>query len=522
MVAALTIASCYMMSPMLFSTTGLKVVGVSSGASCGGMRVGDIITNVGGTREPSVQVFEAASKAAKAGDRIAMVVNGGPGGCTAVAGGDIGITAEVISRGWVRLGTDVAGGDKFAVTVTQASGGETPADIANVIERRLGVVGVDDARTSVDGNVIYAYVPKGDSVNSVMFPGRLDCMARQEASLSNGTASVKIGDTRYSFSWDGRHVNFEGVAHAIGEAFDVGGVRVTVSNFTSTSLTVNELIFDNAGVKKLEGSKSHVAYDAASMSYVFSVPVELSNDSSERFSDVVGGLDPLYGSTQSMLNGILVYSVDGAELSRLSIPSSILDSQVTALSMTGGEKTLDNALYKKKLLDMSLAGMIAGRAEASGAGAFEGDLGWTVAASELFVAGCMAALLAAVLVLHRNVKLSLFAMMVPALEIFLIVSVAEMSQALAEKGWVIDSLTLAGMCAFAALSALQTVLLTEKVLKPRFSKHYTWLSAAVIAVGAALSFTPLNRLGLALAFGGVLGYAVVKPFYEEYAAQFRR
>jgi len=116
----------------------------------------------------------------------------------------------------------------------------------------------------------------------------------------------------------------------------------------------------------------------------------------------------------------------------------------------------------------------------------------------------------------------LFAAVVPILEIIFILAVAEMSQSLSARGWVVDSATIAGICAFAAFSVLQTVMLTEKAAKSRFSKLYTRLALAFVAVGIAVSFTPLNRFGLALAFGGILGYAIVKPFYEELASQFGR
>jgi len=523
--AALAVAAWYIFSPLVFSAAGLRVAEISVGASCGNLRIGDIITNVGGLRAPTLKDFQDASNAAKSGDRISMIVNGGPGGCTAIADGNLGITVETVSRGWMRLGTDIAGGNKFAVTATPFANGETPASVAAVIGKRLGVIGLKDAYTSVDGSIIYAYLPNGKSVNPVLFPGKLEGLVRQPVPLSNGTAAVKIGSGQYTLSWDGVRAAYDGVTHALGEPFDVGGVTVTVSNFTNASLTVDELIFENGDITPMPGGQEHVAYDSASASYVYSVPIELSSEVSKRFADAVGGLQPLYGSDQGTLNGILVYSIDGSELSRLSIPSSILNSPLTSLSITGNDRSLDNAVYKKKLVDMSLSGVIASDVQAQPASVFEGTLSWMVPAIMAFIGICVAALFIETFIRERRPKLSLLAIFVPLFEIVMIIAVAELSQSLTDQGWVVDGLTLAGVAASVSLSAVETALLTEKALhsssSSRFSKNYTWLSIAAIVAGTVISFTPFNRFGLAIAVGGVLGYMIVKPFYEEYALQFR-
>ncbi|MCX6820553.1 MAG: hypothetical protein NT016_01205 [Candidatus Aenigmarchaeota archaeon] len=522
---ALAVAAWYIMSPLVFSAVGLKVTGISAGASCGNLRIGDIITNVGGVRAPSLKDFQGASDVAKSGDRVSMIVNGGPGGCTAIADGNLGVTVEKVSRGWVRLGTDISGGNKFAVTAASFANGETPTSVAAVIKQRLGVIGLKDAYTSVDGNTIYAYLPNGESVNPVIFPGKLEVLVRQPVPLSNGTATIKIGGGQYSLSWDGVRTAYAGVTHALGEPFDVSGVKVTVSNFTNASLTVDELIFGNGDITPMPGGQEHVAYDSASASYVYSVPVELSPEASKRFADVVGGLQPLYGSDQGALNGVLVYSIDGSELSRLSIPSSILNSPLTSLSITGNDRALDNAVYKKKLVDMALNGVIESGVQARLVGAFEGEFSWVTPAAVAFIGICIVAIFIETFIRDKRPKLSLLAMAVPLFEIVMIIAVAELSQSLADQGWVVDGLTLAGVAVSVSLSAVETALLTEKSLysssSSRFSRAYMWLSIAAIVAGTVISFTLLNRFGLAIAVGGVLGYVVVKPFYEEYALQFR-
>lgn len=520
--AVASVATLYMVSPMLSGVAGLKVVSIGSDAACGNLRVGDVITGLGGIRMPTAKDFETATDAVKPGDRVALVVNGGPGGCTAIADGDLGIDVEGISRGWIRLGADVAGGEKFVVRAPSLTGSETLDYIAGVLKKRLDVIGIKDSYAIVEDGVIGVYLPRGDSVNSVVFPGELKGVARQELPLRDGAAKTKIGNDTYSISWNGVTASFGGASYGVGDTFELGGVETIVMNFTNASLTVDEVIFDNSGIARLEGGQEHVAYNSESMSYVYSVPTTLSDAASKRFSDVVGGLEPLYGASEGMLNGVLIYSVDGEELSRLSIPTNILDYPVKDLSITGGERDMGNAVYKKELFSMALYGRISSPMETSDAGAFGGAMGWAAQGTELFVVAFMIALFVVVFVMHRNFGLAAFAMAVPAIEIFMVLAVAQMSQSLAEQGWIIDFMTLAGICVLAALSSAQTAVLTEKAVKSRFSKFYAGMSAAAIAVGMVLSFTQFNRFGLAIAFGGILGYAVVKPFYEEFAAKFRR
>ncbi|MFH1622993.1 MAG: hypothetical protein ABIA12_00520, partial [Candidatus Aenigmatarchaeota archaeon] len=146
---------------------------------------------------------------------------------------------------------------------------------------------------------------------------------------------------------------------------------------------------------------------------------------------------------------------------------------------------------------------------------------WMIPAAELFFVGCVLFLFVSTLVVYKKAVLSMSAAAVPIIEAVLIIAVVEMSQSLTTQGWVVDSATLAGGCAFMAASVLQTLILTEKAVKSRLSRMYTRTSIVLISVGVVLSFTPLNRFGLALAFGGIIGHAIVKPLYEEFAGRFR-
>jgi len=520
-VAAVSIAAWYILSPLAFGRSGLKVVSIEGNAACGKLRVGDMITGIGGSRIPTVDEFSRAEASAKAGDRMAMIVNDGPGGCTAIADGDLGIEVEAVGNVWMRLGTDIAGGYKFEVDLKSLSSGETLGYIADVIEKRFYAIGVKDAYTTVGDGEIEVYLPKGESANSVMFPGKIECFARQDAELRDGVATIKIGDSEYGLAWDGHELSAGGIPRKMGETFELGGVGVRVENFTNSSLVVDEIIFDNSGVTRLEGAQGHVAYDAGSLSYVFSVPVELSGESSERFADVIAGLDPLYGSTQGLLDGLLVYSVDGTEVSKLSIPSSLAGSPIETMSITGGYSSLADAMYNKRMFDMALEGKIESAMVAMEVGMFDGAAGWAIPAAELFFAGCVLFLFVGTLAVYKKASLSVFAAAVPVIEAVLLVGVVEISQSLTTRGWIVDSATLAGGCAFMAASVLQTFLLTEKAVKSRLSRMYARLPIVVISAGVVLSFTPLNRFGLALAFGGIIGYAIVKPLYEEFACRFR-
>lgn len=520
-VAAVTIAAWYILSPLAFGRGGLKVVSIADGAECGKLRVGDLITGAGGKRMPNAREFAEAEAAVREGDRIPMVVNDGPGGCTATADGDLGVKVEDVAGVWMRVGTDIAGGQKFELEVKSLSGIETPEYISGVIEKRFYTIGVKDARSVTGDGKIDVYLPEGESVNSVMFPGAVECFARQEAELRDGVATIKIGDSEYALGWDGRDLSAEGAHREIGEPFELGGVGARVANVTNSSLVVDLIIFGNADIEKIEGGQGGIAYVGESASYVFNIPIELSAESSKRFADVIGGLDPVYGSTQGLLDGIIVYSVDGAELSKLSIPSGMVSSPIETMYITGGYSSLDDAMYNKKVFDMSLGGKLESTLAVGEVGVFEGALAWAVPAAGVFFAGCVLFLFASTLLAYKKTSLSTFAAAAPVIEVILLVGVVEVSQSLTTHGWIVDSSTLAGGCVFVAASVLQTLLLTEKAVKSRLSRMYARLSIVVISAGVVISFTSLNRFGLALAFGGIIGYAIVKPLYEEYAGRFR-
>jgi hypothetical protein len=217
-----------------------------------------------------------------------------------------------------------------------------------------------------------------------------------------------------------------------------------------------------------------------------------------------------------------VYYVDSEEISRLSIPADILQTPIEVISIIGNGRSLDAALRRRQLVEMSLEGAVASELSAGIGVAFAGDYEFVLEYSLYAIAAAAALLFFTTFALYRNPKISAMAVWTFGLELFYIVGVIALSQSATRGGWVVDSLTMVGIAVFSVASSVQAIMATEKLLHARFAKAYKYLSLLLIAAGLVLSFSVVNRFGLALAIGGAVAFFLTKPYYEEFAVKFKR
>lgn len=511
----------YILSPRLFKANGVRVNSIEETAKCDDLNVGDVITRMDGNYIKNKQDFDTIEKSVAADKRVSMVVNGWPGSCIALDAGELGIgVGEVDSKGF-RFGIDLVGGEKISLS------GETELSyvdisyISDVLEKRLKVIGSKSSRIHVDDKIISIYVPTGSEIGHILTNGKFEAVIEEELKLTNGTGRIRVGAESYDVFWNGSGVIVEGTEYEIDEFFDIGGIEFKTINATNDSIIVNALVFDNADVGMPVDFVGYANYDTQSRQYQFNIPIELSESAGEKFSEITEGLMPLYGIGGGVLNGMLAYYLDGEEITRLSIPSDMAATPIETISIVGGESTMKEAVDKKMLIEIALEGKIENQLVVENIERFSGTMGWMIWVGEAVLISCLVVTFVIGAIRYKNLKVGAIGALVLGLEIIYIFGIAAISQTLLAPGWVIDAISLVGICAFSIISVVQMVLLSERFLKRRIVKRYTHFLILVIFVGFLILFTPLNRMGLALVIGSLFGALLTKPVYIDFLSGFR-
>lgn len=524
LILLLVLSLWYLLSPNLFKTEGVKVIAVEEGAECGNLRVGDLITEFEGSYVKSKQDFDTFLKPVAVGKHVTMVVNGGPGRCTVLSAGKLGIEVTDISSKGFRFGVDLVGGEKILLSSDTELSSEDISYISDVLEKRLEVVGLKSSKISVDGETISILVPAGAEINSILINGKIEALIEQELKLTNGTGKVKVGNAQYEFSWDGSNMVVGTARYGLDEFFVIADIQFKVVNATNESIVVDALIFENSDIEKLFGSVGYVNFDTQSNQYQFNVPVELSDDADKRFSNITNGLIPLSGLGESAggaLNGMLIYYLDGKEITQLAIPSDMVGASIRTISIVGGANTMKEASNIKTLFEIGLEGELEQNLVIGNIERFSGDFGWLVWVCGAILIGSIGLVFVMGLTIYKNFKIGVVGASMLALELTYIFGIAAISQSSMATGWVIDASSLIGICGFCVVSVVQTFILSEKSIKRRFIKRYNHFVVSLIVIGFLMLFTPLSWFGLALIVGLLISTSLTKPAYVDFLTGLR-
>lgn len=521
MILLLVISIWYLLSPSLFRVVGVRIISIDKNAKCGSLKIGDLVTQIEGKRIENREDFNVVLNSVSSGDHITMIVNGGPGGCTALDASDMGIKVSDVDPGGLEFGTDLVGGEKVLLSSSDELSYEDVSYISGVLEKRLKVTELKDAKISVEGKTIIIYTPTSSRLGPLLTNGKIEAVIEQELKLINDSGRIIVNTSSYDIFWNGLNVIVDGGSYDIGDFFSLEGIQFRVANVTNISIIVDALIFDNNDIEKIPTAAGYVKYDSLTNQYQFNIPVEVSEDAGIRFSKITKGLVPLYGVGGNVLNGMLVYYLDSEEITRLSIPSDMADTPIKTISIIGGESTMKEAVNKKMLFEIALEGEIEKSLSIESIEYFSGDLGWMIWGGGAVLISTIIVIFTLGVIRYKNLKVGAFGSIILFLEIVYIFGVASISQSVLTSGWIIDATSLFGACTFTIISMTQIILLSEKSLRQRILKRYNQFVFLVFIVGFLFLFTPLNRFGLVLIVGGLIGTFLTKPAYIDFLSEFR-
>jgi len=536
----LLVSSWYLFSPFVFKESGVVVISIDKNNKCSDIRVGSYITRAGGRDIKNKEDFESVVVNVGGGDRITMVVDWGPGGCTAIEDGNIGIEVGDAPSKSIKFGLEIYGGKKVFLKINKEEGypvsGELDSDLLEdikyIIERRAGVIGTSQLKVDINEDGLFVETLNVNDLPLLLSRGFLEGRIEERLKLLNGVGQIKVEteyyDVKISNGFDGAQnqslnltnavVFFEGVEYKQGESFVIADISFKIINITDDTLIVSGLIFNNKDVGVATGASSYIRYDNERRRYEFFVPLELSPSAGSAFSKITIGLPSSYVGGANILEGVLVFYVDGEEINRLNIPNTIAGQNINSLSLVGIGTDANDALTKKKMVEAALVGSIEYEILIEKITEYEGSMSWLLYSTVMvvFTVVCISFILPIfVYKVEGSLKLSLLSSFLILSTVFSVFGVAATTQSVFTPGWILDSSSIFGILIVTVWLLVSVVLTSEKILKRKTVKIKKYVDVILCFCSFILVFTQFSGFGLAIIVGMVLNWAVVSPLYKK-------
>lgn len=568
-----------LVSSLIFKPPGVVVVSIDEGSRCDNMKVGDLIVQVRGTRVGDKEDFENIVGLSSKGERVTMIVNWGPGGCTAIESGDVGLEVSDTPSKFLKFGLDISGGKRSWLSVLPGGQStETLGDVGVIIEDRAGVLGLPQLRTGVEDGGLYVDSLNSNDVPPLLGGGVIEGRIEQQIKVVDGVGQVKIGleyydiglpeielpeaespepgggpletnvsevnvssnETATNFTnsagidtnesvveneaaatpqkiiFDSVFVNDE--EYGVGESFMIENISFKVLNATDSSVLLSGLVFDNDDVSKSELGNSYVKYESAALQYQFFVPVDISDAAGERFSKIVSGMPSFFVGESSILEGALVFQVDGEEINRLTMPTSMVNQDIRSLNLIGFGSNVQEVTAKKKTVEMALAGKIEYDMgvdsivdyEASGSWMFYGMLG--------VAGGVLIILLAYPLLVFKDrswFKMSLWSSLLFLLVVLNVFGFASLSQRFFSPGWILDGASIFGVLVVCVWLFAWFVSAPKSLFERKKNRIVKYMDYVFLVLGFVVLMVGVAGFGLAIICGAVLKMLFAAPLYKK-------
>jgi hypothetical protein len=306
------------LSPMVFRKSGVVVTYFETDV-CGDLSEGDIITQVGGTVIHNSQEFADFVNGVKGGSYYAMVVNGGPGGCTAPLDGHIGIDAVDIESSGLRFERTIGGGVEIVLAPEDVLSGDELQEAVDIINSRMPVLGISSCIVEAKDGKIIISASSNNNLGLLTERGNIKGVIRQVIEVNNGSSEVKIGNSRYPIEFSGETITVNGSEVGVGGEFYLENVKLVFVNGTDTSIILDSVIFDNDNIIGKIGGAGGVSFETSVDRYISRTYVYIDEQSGERFEKVSNGLSAVDLGQSTTLNGVWEFYVDGRKLNDIAI-----------------------------------------------------------------------------------------------------------------------------------------------------------------------------------------------------------
>jgi hypothetical protein len=528
LLSLLIIFTCFLVSPYLFKKSGVVVTSVDKDSRCGSIKEGDVITNVLGSYIKNSEDFKAIEKTVKANEYATMIVNDGPGGCTAINDGYFGLVATDIPSKEIKFGIDIQGGVTSVLKPGKELNKTEIESVVQTLNKRISIYGLPEATATASDSLIKINSLSIEKISWLTANGKFEAKIMEEIKLEGNTGKIPVGDNTYSVELANDSLKVNGSFYRANDKFELENVEFNVKNITNSSAILEATVFENRDIVKVL-SGAFVSYNTNAQAYEFSIPVEISDEASNRFTKVIKRIPTTFvGQQQIILNGFLVYYLDGDFISRLSIPIELTRQKIKQISVVGFSTSMTDASDKKsKILGSIVSGILPTSLEIIRTEKYEPKL--KVFSVEVFGSAVGLVVIFIVSVFYwryRNLKFGIIVVALALLELVLVLGTIAITQQLIEANWTINLTTIVGFVVVLIISSIQMIMSSEQTLKKRnllISYRYKKLvsasmvlNLAVLMLGSLFLFSAWRFFGLTLLTGLVFDALLIKPIYKDF------
>ena len=510
-------------APFLGKPRGVRVISIDENASCGNLKEGDIITQLSFGVIENKEDFDKEVKNVKAGERVTLVVNGGPGGCIALRDGYLGINVTDLKKPGLKFSTEIAGGSITYLQPKISVSSSELEKIKDTLIKRAEISRIPEIRVKTFDGIIKLYSLENENINLLKIKGEFEARILEKIDIENDTAKVFVGKKSYSLKVKNESIVFDSKTYTIGDEFKLDNIRFEVENITNSSVYLEAFFFDNNDVVKVFSNLAYTRYNQRALAYEFYLPVEISENASERFEKITKMLTTRVVGGQPVLSAPLVYYLDGEMINSLNIPFEMTTKKVKNLAILGFRNTYEeanniNLKLQEALKTEKIPELFVIKTEKF-KGKYQNLFPYTILGT-IFILLIFSASLA---LKTKKIKASLVAFLFSASQILPILGAISFVQSRFMYGWIIDIPTVFGM-SFAVWLTFSKLFIQaiEKEKNKKISlryKHRTiiglnnFLTIVFVLISFVLLFSPFKGFGLSLIIALLLNLFLIEPSY---------
>ena len=366
--SALAIISPFL-SPLFTSSGGVFVSSVDQNAKCVGVAVGSKVTQVGGRYVRSVNDFVEAVANIKTGDFVTVLVDSTPGNCIALADKTpgFGVSSKKASVG-IEFGIELGGGTTYSysittsnVTTSNITTSQPQTNIESVmklVRKRAELFGFQDTTITSSGSMLKITTASLKDVSTLFFPGKIEARMYENVKIQNNEGSFFVGNKKFNFTVSNGTLVFLGKEYSPSptSVFTLEGITFHYINSTGTNAAIEAVVFGNSDIITTLLSQSTLSKNQQAGIYQYQIPVTITQNASDKFQLIAQKMPTTLSGSRIVLDGFLVYYLDGREISRLSVPIEFIKSPILTVAITGFAATNDQAKEDKLKITTSLQG----------------------------------------------------------------------------------------------------------------------------------------------------------------------
>lgn len=503
----LIISSLFLVGiPLIIKRSGVVVTSVDPNAKCSAIYVDSIITQTVGGIVNNVDDFVKTTSSVKSGSYVTMLVDNGPGGCTAIADGDVGIKIENVKSTFLKMSPDIQGSVK---NIYNLIGNFLATDVNSseiIINQRADVLNLQYTKVGIEGDNITITNNLYDNIDNLISPCQLTGKVITNLNLENWVGKVKFGNESYDAQFNESFVDLNGLIYQLNQKIFFSSMKIEFSNVTNSSVVETVYFFNNSDVVSVLGS-STINTDTSSGQNYFNIPITPSTNSVEILKNIVRNLGTTVSGGQVVMNGKMEFGLDGVILSDLPIPYTLATQPITSLSIIGVGLSRN---YVSNLNDKTF--MCLKSTPLNFQLEKTGSISIQPTNKNLFLYVILASvLLPFVISLTMFVKsksVKEFILLIVLSQIIVTFGIAMFTQFIFKPvGWIIDMQTIFGLLASVVIVQI-TVRFNKTFSRIKRLKYLDWI---VFMVGFMILFTPFKGFGLSLFLGLLLKMVIYQP-----------